>query len=789
MSNNYQYYKTLTDKELEKEENQQLTLGIYSIKWGTGDSFTWACKEEDEEQEIENHHARIIGATKLVNKEYKHHFLTIDLEHAIHVSSNKDGKLVKKLTGHTGRILGIIELPNGNLLSASLDGSIKHWDMSKYQCIATIEANISSFDDIDFANSTTLITKDKSATKLWELSGELLVELIGFTKPIEYIRGFKSTVWIVKPEGENPSKWSAQGKLLYKYKFSFSPRTDVLELDNLQLLIKDSQNILQLWSKEGTLLEKHIKDNDISVHFEKLITTNKESESWIKSHSSADDYPLTCNLGLGNYKLSSGKKEIEKQEIKFNKKSGNRTIWDFFYRPIERSIKTALKENIDIARKAEEELTLKNSQAEKEIEKHSGKRKFAKYIALFFFVLSLVVGGVGAVGLVLTDNFDMLVSVLGPLVDNILDSKGTLKNIKLLELQVLFAIGAGSLLFLSLLWFIRNRRQKSKQSKSMSNLVIIETVLHAYHHLISVIKTYRSEVLNSLPSYQDEQLFSGDKVNKLINEKIENEIQQVAMERCNVKESDITYQRSDNQKCEAIICQEWSIMQENKHRRLNEQNEQAFRFDSNNQPVFAVRFIQYIFLTQESVAVFSTYYDFITDKYIGRNSNSIYYKDVSNVKIIDVERKGLDREFSGSEMTLFTSNGEISLTFINEESIRALSESSIENNVDNIGSDLESNVVPVEELFESELTELQAYYQTEVAQAEKEKDNQLTKDLEVTQQKLQHYLEEQIDIANNYEPDYSIFMPPSKDGSVNQIYKNIQAQIEIHKKSDNASRK
>jgi hypothetical protein len=784
MSNNYQYYKTLTDKELEKEEDKQLTLGIYSIKWGRGNSFTWVCQEQDEKQEIENHHAHIIGVTKLVNKEYKQHFLTIDLEHVIHVSSNKDGKLVKKLTGHTGRILGVIELSNGNLLSVSLDGSIKHWDMSKYQCIATIEANISSFDDIDFANSTTLITKDKSATKLWEFTGKLLVELIGFTKPIEYIRRFESNIWIVKPEGENPSKWSLQGELLYKYKFSFSPRTDVLELDNLQLLIKDSQNVLQLWSKEGELLEKHIKDNDITAHFEKLLKANEGTDNWIGSHSSSDDYPLTCNFGLGDYELDNGKSEIEKQEIKFNKKSGNRTIWDFFYRPVERRVKTALKENIDIARKAEEALALKKSKAEKEIEQHGGKLKFAKFIALFFFCLSLIIGGIGAVGLILTDNFDMIVNVISPVVDNVLNSKATLKNIKLLELQILFAIGAGSLLFLSLLWFIRNRRQKRKQAKSMSNLVIIETVLHAYHNLISAIKTYRSEILNSLPSHQDEQLFTGDKVNKLINDKIENEIQQFAMERCNVKESDITYQRSDSQKCEAIICQEWSLMQENKHRRLNKQNEQAFRFDSNSQPVFAVRFIQYIFLTQESVAVFSTYYDFITDKYIGRQSSNIFYKDVVNVGTQDVEREGLEREFSGIEMTLFMSNGGISLTFINDESIRSLSESTTENNVHDGESATESTVAAVEELLGSELTELQTYYQTEIAQVKEGNNSQLIKDLEVVQKRLQCYLEEQIDMTQNYKPDDSVFIPPSKDGSINQISYNINAQIQKHKKSD-----
>ncbi|MBA6364422.1 hypothetical protein H4J42_11795, partial [Colwellia sp. BRX8-8] len=275
MANSYQRYKTLTDKELETEEVRRLDLGIYEIEWGLDNSFNWVCKEQDEKQTIARHNERIIGTMALINIEYKDHFLTVDLEHAIQISSNKDGRLVKRLNGHTGKVIGLIELPNGNLLSVSLDGTIKHWDMRSYKCIATIEADVSCLDDVDFANAKTLIIKNKLDTKIWRLTGELLAELTGFTKTVEYIKWFKSDTWIVKPENENPSQWSAKGELIHQYKFSFSPRTDVLELDNLQLLIKDTHNILQLWSKDGELLEKHVKDVGITDYFDKLVTASK----------------------------------------------------------------------------------------------------------------------------------------------------------------------------------------------------------------------------------------------------------------------------------------------------------------------------------------------------------------------------------------------------------------------------------------------------------------------------------------------------------------------------------
>jgi len=791
MENSYQRYKTLTDKELEKEDVRKLKLGIYNIEWGADNSFNWICQEQDENQTIVRHNERIIGAMKLVNQGYKRHFISIDLEHVIQISSNNDGRLVKKLTGHTGKIVGVIEQPDGNLLSISLDGSIKHWDLRRYKCIATIAANVSSIDDVSFANSQTLITKDESDTKLWRLDGEILVELTGFSKPVEYIRGFKSNTWIVKPENENPSKWSAQGKLLHKYKFSFSPRTDVLELDNLQLLIKDTHNILQLWSKEGELLEKHVKDTRITKHFDNLVTAHKDTESWICSHRSGDDYPWTLNsLGYGKNDVKAKEEEVEDQYLLLKKSKSNHTVWDFFYRPIERNIKTSLRENVDVARQAEKKLTIQKEKAEKQIEKHRGKRKFAKFTALFFLFSSIIIGSIGIVGLVLTNNFDMIVNSIGPIIDNILDSKGTLKNIKLLNLQIAFAIGTGSFLLVSFLWFIRNKRQKTKQLNSTGNLFLIEVMLNAYEKLIGIIKTHRGEVLDNLPNHLDHNLFSGDKINMLIEQKIENDIQQIAMQECNVVETDITYKRDkdlnkEDNVGEAIILQDWSFIQESFHPRLDKLNLQAFRFDINGQFVCAVRYIQYIFLTKEKVDVFSTHYDFIADKFIGRESNSFYYKDVSNVTRKDVHSLRFGQELMGSEITLSVTSGEkISLTLMNDESIKAFSENLVENDVQNIEQDTTSAITAVKELLESESEALKTYYQDEIARAEEEDNNQLMKVLAITEQKLQDYLEKQGDIANNYDPDESMTKSQSKDSLADLAYKNIRSQIESHKKSN-----
>jgi len=313
-------------------------------------------------------------------------------------------------------------------------------------------------------------------------------------------------------------------------------------------------------------------------------------------------------------------------------------------------------------------------------------------------------------------------------------------------------------------------------------------MLTAYEKLIEVIKTHRSEILNSLPSHQDNQFFYGDKVNELINNKIKNEIQQSAMKECDVDESDITYQsKGGKTKGQAIILQDWSYIQDNRPSRLNEQNEKALRFDRKGQLVSAVRSIQYIFLTEEKLDVFSTFYDFIADKHIGRRSNSFYYKDVSNVARREVYRPFFGREVTGSEITLSAASGdEISLTLMNEESIRVFGEDFAKNDVESTDNCIDSEISAVKELFELESEELKAFYLEKITQAEKESNSQLVKDLEGSQQKLQNYLEEQNEIADNYDPKDSIVKSQSKDSEVDLAFKNIRAQIKSHKKSEAA---
>ena len=46
------------------------------------------------------------------------------------------------------------------------------------------------------------------------------------------------------------------------------------------------------------------------------------------------------------------------------------------------------------------------------------------------------------------------------------------------------------------------------------------------------------------------------------------------------------------------------------------------------------------------------------------------------------------------------------------------------------------------------------------------------------------YIEEQCDIAKNYDPGDSIAKSQSKDSLVDLAYKNIRTQIESHKRSE-----
>ncbi len=91
-----------------------------------------------------------------------------------------------------------------------------------------------------------------------------------------------------------------------------------------------------------------------------------------------------------------------------------------------------------------------------------------------------------------------------------------------------------------------------------------------------------------------------------------------------------------------------------------------------------MQFIQFIFLTKDKIDVFTIYYDFITDKTVGKEAHTFYYKDVTNISKREVGRPATftvdaSGNFEATEIVMAVSSGqEIRLTVLNDDSLSSL---------------------------------------------------------------------------------------------------------------------
>ena len=146
------------------------------------------------------------------------------------------------------------------------------------------------------------------------------------------------------------------------------------------------------------------------------------------------------------------------------------------------------------------------------------------------------------------------------------------------------------------------------------------------------------------------------------------------MNECGLDKDDIIYKDQ-----EPIILPTFSLIQDKERRaqvasKLVFENEYSFWPIKGGTLVSAVQFIQYTFLTKDKIDVFTTYYDFITNKAVGKEANAFYYKDVTNIAKKEVDRDDFwedkSKDISATEIVLSVASGEkIRLTILNEESL------------------------------------------------------------------------------------------------------------------------
>ena len=128
----------------------------------------------------------------------------------INIWNIESGECLQTLTGHTSSIMGIICLPNGNLVSCSFDKTIKVWDLTRGESIQTLTGYSYFAVCIVLLRNGQLASGYEDGTiKIWNMeSGECVHTLDGHSNYIVHLHQLDSGELVSCSNDETIKIWN-----------------------------------------------------------------------------------------------------------------------------------------------------------------------------------------------------------------------------------------------------------------------------------------------------------------------------------------------------------------------------------------------------------------------------------------------------------------------------------------------------------------------------------------------------------------------------------------------------
>lgn len=593
--------KIAKSAEEKNVENIQLDEGI-SLKWDKDTKQVMYLNENSGEELKLNDEAGEIKFLCRLNDKY---FATINIGNTVQVWGS-DGALRRSFNDYKTDIISLGLNFWNNLVVVYKNNCIASYTLDGYKRYE-IEIHTENLNNLIFANYVIQVLHDNRLEIYDSYDGKIKMKLLDQNSFLNDIKRLNSGYFITLSSGNNFNNidiWNSQEQKISSFDGSFD-FNDLIELeDNKIAVLTTSMELKIIDLTSGKTLSKYKSEGSSSKivqDFKKLIKFNNQLEKYKREKGKIEQFPHFSN----NYfsKSEPTENEIKDQNIDI-KEENTQILWNFFNRPLFGKIAKILK-------KEENQTNSYIRRIKEDIEEYKKKSKSGNkqgsILPIIIFVVSVIL--IFASFMVGASN-----GINMPMA------------------------GAGGVLLLIAIILKSTSTDGNMLNNKIQTLEYIQAVAENF---IKNVKDYRRNLYEQIPVLKDETLYDGAKVFDIINTLAIGTINEVAMDECGVIEDDII-----NPGKKPIVINSPSILRPNKDK-INKHNLESFFWSkAENKFIFAVQFFQYIYLSENKIDVFSTHYDFIQNKFIGKIADTFYYKDVTNISKQTVEVETINQNNS-----------------------------------------------------------------------------------------------------------------------------------------------
>lgn len=578
--------------------------------------------DEEIEKELSEHKDTIVGVYKLDDSS----FLTVSRDNCAKFW-NKDGSL--RGSFHSAHSIESIDINGSYIIFITLEG-IKGFSFNAEE-LYSIDTKLASLENIKIDYFYIHILSDNSAQIYRKINGRFMYKLKNVT---DFIREIKilSSGRMLSLAGDLISLWDEKEEKICDIheKFDFE---EIIEKEDTLIILTHEKKVIVL-DGAGKILSSYQPKKKLLGLLQNLIQTRAKLDKFRVEKSKIEMFPHINNPY--SKQTENIQAELERQKIDLESDI-KKSMWRFFNRPILGSIIGILSDESNETDECLKRIDTESEDLKSKISKLKDSLSGSSSASTYGVIAALLFGG------------------------------GIFMLMVLQQSLLAFSAMGISLLMLIMAFNESNKKKNIElEIKELeSALQTLDEIKPVVDSLDSDISTYKWGLLSQIPNYQKLSKIVDDRINQLVDE----DICTAALKYCGLTEDDIV---SADKK--PIILRDASLIQKNSEH-LNRHNLLSF-WKSSDGVAFAAQYIQYIFLSDKKIDVFSTHYDFIQDKFIRKESQAFYYKDVTNISKKEVDRELIiDNKLAlATEVSLKVSSGDsIAITILNEDTFDKIS--------------------------------------------------------------------------------------------------------------------